>query len=224
MKKIIAIVLVTLTVLFCFAGCKKKADKVAAVVTNGDGDYVAAVTKEDGGAIRDEAGNLIVVVTDNKGNVVKEDGEILTEKVIVDSAVIIGDRIEMPDYALTIPKGWSNTVSNDDLVIKKDGTDDQIKIIADKEHSFEEVRTQNDAMTELLMKQEKEVKRGSDTFKVDGKDAVLTYAYTADKNIFLGFILFENNGIVYSTMITGKRDMSGDIDDITAILSTVDFI
>ena len=112
MKKIIAIVLITLTVLFCFAGCKKKAEKVSAVVTNGKGDVLAVVTNDDGNAARDEAGNLYVVATDPNGYVLKEDGEVVTEKHIVDSFVEVGNRYEMPDYSIVIPDDWKNSNSN----------------------------------------------------------------------------------------------------------------
>ena len=49
MKKYFALILCALTVLTCFTACAPKAELV---------DGYAAVTKEDGGVIRDQAGNI----------------------------------------------------------------------------------------------------------------------------------------------------------------------
>ena len=227
MKKIIAVVLITLTVLFCFAGCKKKADKVAAVVTNRVGEVVAAVTNEDGNAVRDGAGNIVVVVTDADGNVLEDDnGEMLTEQIIVDSFMEIGNRYEMPEYSIVIPDKWknSNNNSHNTLVLKEDGTDNKISIIVNKDDSIQTVRTENQNMFSAISSVAGDVTSGSDTFKVLDQDAEFVYAYTAEKDVFLGYITFVVNGNVYSVMMTGKENMADKVDEIKAILNTMDII
>ena len=208
MKKIIAVVLITLTVLFCFAGCKKKADKVAAVVTNRVGEVVAAVTNEDGNVLEDD------------------NGEMLTEQIIVDSFMEIGNRYEMPEYSIVIPDKWknSNNNSHNTLVLKEDGTDNKISIIVNKDDSIQTVRTENQNMISAISSVAGDVTSGSDTFKVLDQDAEFVYAYTAEKDVFLGYITFVVNGNVYSVMMTGKENMADKVDEIKAILNTMDII
>ena len=225
MKKIIAITLVTLTVLFCFAGCKKKADKVSAVVTNGKGNVVAAITNADGNAERDEAGNLYVVVTDANGNVVEKDGEYVTEKVIVDSFVEIGNRYEMPEYSIVIPKKWKNTSgkSHQTLILNEvSNENNKFTIVTgndENQKSFYEGTIDS-------LKNQGESKSGEKDLKVLGKDAKLVYACTkvAGDTYYAGFITFNHNNKVVSVFITGTEDMTGKIDEIVSILNTIEFI
>ena len=69
-----------------------------------------------------------------------------------------------------------------------------------------------------------DVTSGSDTFKVLDQDAEFVYAYTAEKDVFLGYITFVVNGNVYSVMMTGKENMADKVDEIKAILNTMDII
>ena len=224
MKKIIAITLTTLTVLFCFAGCKKKADKVAAVVTNGEGKVVAAVTNEEGNAARDGAGNLYVVVTDADGNVVEENGEMVTDKVIVNSFIEIGDRYEMPDYSIVIPDRWknSNNKSHQALVLKEDGTENKITIVTGNDI---EQKTFYVQMVESI-KSKEGATSGSETLKVLGTDAEFIHACAkvSGSTYYVGFITFTHNGKVVSVFITGEEDMSDKIDEIVSIANTIEFI
>lgn len=225
MKKIIAITMITLTVLLCFAGCKKKADKVSAVVTNGKGNVVAAITNKDGNAARDEAGNLYVVVTDAKGNVVEENGEYVTEKVIVDSFMEIGNRYEMPEYSIVIPKKWKNTSNKSHLSLV-------LNEVSNENNKFTIV-TGNDAQQKSFyegtiesLKNQGDATSGEKDLKVLGKDAKLVYACTkvAGDTYYAGFITFEYNGKIMSIFITGNEDMTKKIDEIVSIVNTIEFI
>ena len=226
MKKIIAIVLITLTVLFCFAGCKKKADKVAAVVTNAAGKVVAAVTNDDGNAVRDGAGNLIVVATDPDGNVLEDDnGEIATEQVIVDSFLEIGNRYEMPDYSIVIPDKWKNSNNNSHqaLVLKEDGTENRITIVTNNDSSQRNII---DSAISSLAVAEGGVS-GEETLTVHGdENGKLEYAYaTVDgQKHYVGFITFTYNGQEISVFIAGVEDMTDKIDEIVAIANSIEFI
>ena len=66
MKKYFALILTFILILTCFAACKPSI-KDGTVVTEFGGQGHAAVTEADGGVKRDEAGNLIVLVTDENG-------------------------------------------------------------------------------------------------------------------------------------------------------------
>lgn len=224
MKKIIAIVLITLTVLFCFAGCKKKAEKVSAVVTNGKGDVLAVVTNDDGNAARDEAGNLYVVATDPNGYALKEDGEVVTEKHIVDSFVEVGNRYEMPDYSIVIPDDWKNSdnKSHQALVLKEDGTENRITIVTGNDEAQKSII---DSAIEGLKATEGS-KSGEEDITVHGTDGKLVYAFAEVEGdeYYVGFITFIHNARTVSVFITGEEDMTDKIDDIIEIVDSIEFI
>ena len=224
MKKIIAIVLITLTVLFCFAGCKKKAEKVSAVVTNGKGDVLAVVTNDDGNAARDEAGNLYVVATDPNGYVLKEDGEVVTEKHIVDSFVEVGNRYEMPDYSIVIPDDWknSNSKTHQALVLKEEGTENKFTIVTGNDETQKSIV--DDAIESL--KATEGSKSGEEDLTVHGTDGKLVYAFAeveGDEH-YVGFITFIHNARTVSVFIVGVEDMTDKIDDIVEIVDSIEFI
>ena len=226
MKKIIAVVLITLTVLFCFAGCKKKADKVAAVVTNAAGVVVAAVTNEDGNAVRDGAGNIVVVVTDADGNVLEDDnGEMLTEEIIVNSFMEIGNRYEMPDYSIVIPDKWKNSNNNSHqaLVLKEEGTENRITIVTNNDESQRGIV---DSLIDSLKANEGAVS-GEETLTVHGDEngkLEYTFATVNGQEHYAGFITFVYNGKEVSVFIVGTEDMTDKIDEIDAIANTIEFI
>ena len=94
MKKIFALTFAAMIILTCFTACKPKI-KNGIVIQNQAGDSYAAVTKTDGGIARDDAGNVILLVTDANGKNVKDaNGEYATKIVALDSALVVGDVIE----------------------------------------------------------------------------------------------------------------------------------
>ena len=72
MKKYFALIISVIVILTCFTACKPKL-KDGVLVTDAAGKGYAAVTQEGGGAARDDAGNLVVLVTDKNGKNVKGD-------------------------------------------------------------------------------------------------------------------------------------------------------
>ena len=128
MKKYFALIIAIMVILTCFTACKPKI-KDGALVTNQAGENFAAVTKAGGGVIVDDAGNLVVLVTDEDGRNVKGDnGEYATNKVALEHALVIGNRVECEKYAITIPDGWSDAKSFNGLNLMRDGSDDVIVI------------------------------------------------------------------------------------------------
>lgn len=236
MKKYFALILSAVVILSCFTACKAKLEN-GAVVTDLNGDNYAAVTEEGGGIVRDDAGNLVVLVTDENGKNVKgDDGEYQTNVVAIEKALVIGNRIECPNFALTIPSGWSDSLSYDDLVIKKDGTEDRIKIMVNKETPYSEVVATNvsvvDAFADMSLKKppmENKSVTISENITAQFYSAFIedTGSRDADGNIiaaYIGYITFEHSGIVYSCMITSNRDMTSSIDEVVEILGTIDFV
>ena len=227
MKKIFAITIAAMTILTCFTACKPKL-KNGVVLQNQAGDPIAAVTKTDGGLARDDAGNVIILVTDANGkNVKDENGEYATQAVALEHALVVGNVIECNDFAMTIPNGWSNEKSFNELMIKKDGTEDIITVSNDRSASLavtlQEVTKIIDNIK--LLRSDAVIKNSS--VEVLGQKAHFLSGYVADdgtgKAAYLGYIIFSHEGSVYSCNLISDHDMSKNLDEYLEIINTVEF-
>lgn len=224
MKKLIALLIVFMVVLTCFTACKKQnviKGGVMATDFNGNG-IVAVVTQENGGIVRDDGGNVIILVTDENGNSYKEDGEYVTQALAIDHALVFGQHIEAADFSMDIPNGWSNSMSYDDVHIKKDGTEDMITISTLRNESLTEVEADNSEMFKLFP-------GGATTNKtvtVAGEEAHLVSAFTTvnGTGVFLGFITFSHQGVVFRCRIGSDRDLTNELNNIVKILDTIQFV
>lgn len=224
MKKLIAVLIVFMVVLTCFSACKRQnVIKGGVMATDFKGNGVAAVvTKEDGGIIRDEAGNVIVLATDKNGNSYKEKGEYVTKAVAVDHAIIFGKHVEMPDFAIDIPNGWSDAKSYDMLNIQKDGTNTKISIFSDREAKLVDVQAGHANMIDLAA-------TGTvvkTTQKVAGQDASVVYTYSTlgGSSVFVGYIDFSYQGAVFTVQVSSDKDITSDWNDIVKIADTIVFV
>lgn len=228
MKKYFAVILTFVLILTCFAACKPTL-KDGALITNAAGENYAAVTEADGGIVRDEAGNLIVLVTDEDGRNIKGDnGEYQTNPIAIDHALVIGDTIEMPQYSIQIPDGWSDSLSFQDLCLSKDGTADKLVITVVEDESLANVAKERSSIISLTKSNYPDVVTENKTVSFgEITDALFYSAFVPDANgasVYLAFIIFEHAGDVYSCMINSNTDISASIPEITEILSTINFI
>lgn len=114
-KKIIAIVMVTVLIVTCFAACKKK----EITITDTKGNTYICVTDKEGNTVLDEDGNIKVYVTNAEGKIEKdENGNEKSVAVTFPNAVANGEVLETPLIKLVLPKGWT---SDDAGVAYKDG-------------------------------------------------------------------------------------------------------
>lgn len=230
MKKSIALIIALMVILTCFAGCKKGSFEGGAVVTDNAGQALAVVTQENGGIVRNDSGNVVVLVTDADGYNVKDDnGENVTRAVAIDHAIVIGTRVELADYAINIPDGWSNADSYNGYQISKDGTNDIISISTYREESLADIQANNDvfisgstALYSGAVTQNKEM-------TVAGKQASFVSAYvsaeqTGTTGSYIGFITFSHQGTIFNCMLTSDRDLAGQMDEITGIINTIEFV
>lgn len=227
MKKYFALILTFVLILTCFAACKPSI-KDGTLVTEFGGKEIAAVTEADGGLKRDEAGNLIVLVTDANGKNVKgENGEYETNPVALDHALVIGDTIEMPEYSIKIPSGWSNSVSFENLVLQRDGSADVLTISVIDDKSFADVAEERSSLITRTTSAYENVVTETKSVKVGDTDASFFSAFVPDANgsqVYLCYIIFEHAGEVYSCMLNSNADASATVPEVINILGTIDFI
>lgn len=229
MKKYFALIVSILVILTCFTACKPKLKGGIVISDASGGENYAAVTKADGGIVRDGAGNLVVLVTDKNGkNVKDENGEYQTNAVAIERPIIIGRRIECPNYAINIPDGWSNYLTSSDLIIRRDGTEDQIKIITAGDISLNESILGSQELIDQVCSKFENTVTNNKGVKIGEIDGNYISAYIPDtgsgEGLFYGYIFFKQNSDVYTVMLTSKNNMGENLDEILSILGTIEFV
>lgn len=220
MKRFIALIITFVVILTCFAGCKK--GEPVESYTDFAGEAIPAVTKEGGNIVRDDTGNVVVYVTDPNGNTVEgENGEPETQAQAVEHAIVTGRRIEMPDYAIQIPDGWSNNDSYTVLNITKDGTDTMITIMTNRKAKLADMQKAHDTLVSASATGEVT----KTTQKIAGQDATVAYTFSTMKgNIFVGYIDFMYQGVVFSVQVSANSDISSSWNEIVSIVNTIEFV
>lgn len=235
MKKYFAAIISVILILAVFAGCNK-----AETIKTPDNKEIAAVTQKDGGIIRDEAGNMIVYVTEENGQISKdENGEYVTSPVALDHPIVVGRRVEAPLYAINIPDGWSDKLTVADLDIIRDGTKDNLRIQVVKDTTFTDTLSQRTSVVNLAKTNFPTAESGNKQITLEnGISAQYLYAWVEDTGVreddgkgnltvissFVGFIVFEHKGDVYSCNLSSNQNMNEDIDEITGILESIEFV
>lgn len=233
MKKYFALIITAIVILTCFTACKPKI-KDGAIVTNQAGENYAAVTQADGNVVIDDSGNIVVLVTNEDGkNVKDENGEYATNKVALDHALVIGNRVECEKYFINIPNGWSNASSFNGLSIKRDGTEDVI-VINERESSIDEAMSGTLSAINIAKNAYANTVYENKGVKVGEMDAQFVSLYIPDNGTvdangtpvssYMGFIFFQHNGTVYTARISSTTsNMSENLDEILGILGTIEF-
>ncbi len=226
MKKSIAIIICLAVITICLAACGTKTEG-GEVVTDFGNNPVAVVTNADGGAQRDEDGNLIVLVTDADGkNVKDENGEFATESITLNHVVVVGDTVETQYYSIKIPDKWKyNVTSFVDLKFDND-KGDKISISAKPGLSASQLREENPILN-TVDSNFPDCKKVNSSVNIAGEEYPFTARYVVNEESgegsYLGFIFFEHEDNAFSCMITGSRDITDDIEDIGAILGTIQY-
>lgn len=233
MKKYFALIISIIVILTCFTACKPKI-KDGTLVTNAAGENFAAVTQADGNVVIDEGGNIVVLVTDEDGKNVKgDDGEYATNKVALDHALVIGNRVECEKYAITIPNGWSDASSFNGLSIKRDGTEDVI-VINERETDIDTAMADTMSAIDLAKAAYDNTTYENKQIMIGDMEAQFVSLFIPDNGTvdingnpgfsYMGYIFFEHAGTVYTVRISSTTsNMSEDLDEITAILDTIEF-
>lgn len=226
MKKLTAIAICLTVIITCLAACGTKTEG-GEVVTDFGNNPVAVVTDANGGAQRDANGNLIVLVTDADGkNVKNENGEFATESVTLKHVVVIGDTVETQYYSIKIPNNWEYNVKSFVDLKFDNAKGDKISITARPGMSASQLR-QDNTLLDAVDSINPDCKKVNSSVNIAGEDYPFVARYvenkeTGDKS-YLGFIFFEHGGNAFSCMVTGTRDITDDIDDVAAVLGTIQY-
>ncbi len=225
MKKYIALALSIMTLVCVFTACGKKPTGTEAVTVQG-GETLAVLTKEDGGLERNDQGDILMVVTEEDGKAVTDkDGEQQTTQVNLKTAFVYDNRIEFKDYYLEIPDGWTNDLSYTDLTIAKKGSDETIKIMRSEDKSLEDAMSNTESMFKTVKDINPAAVTSKSTIKINGEGCIFMSAYskTEENENYLAYAFLENEGALYTFMVTAAHDLTGNLGEIEKILNSVEF-
>ena len=225
MKKYITLAISLMMLVCVFTACGKKPTGTEAVTIQG-GETLAVLTKEDGGLERDDRGDILMVVTEEDGKAVTDkEGEQVTTQVNLKTAFVYDNRIEFKDYYLEIPDGWTNDYSFTDLTIAKKGSDETLKIMRSEEKSYEEAYKNTEDMFKSVKDINPDAVTSKSLIKINGEGYTLLscYSKTDDNETYLAYSFLENDGALYTFMITASHDLTGKLGEIEKILSSVEF-
>ena len=231
MKKAICIICIgcIMVSLFCSCGSKLSSKEV---VTDLAGEAIAPVTKEDGAAQRDDDGKLVVLVTNENGEVKKDtNGERLTESVEVSKALIIGDRIEMPDFSIAIPSGWSDNSSYSALQITKTKNSKEINLSAESlgtKNSAEEAMDNCGKITSAYKNKYENCRVTNKTVTLDSIQCQYKASFVDDigdgTGAYMGFIIMDRGYTVMRFKMLSQLDLEENLDEYIEIFNSIAYV
>ena len=225
MKKYIAIAFSLMMLVCIFTACSKKPSGTEAVTIEG-GSTLAVLTREDGQLERNEAGDIMMVVTEENGKAVTDkNGEQETTRVNLKTAFVYDNRIEFEHYYLEIPDGWSNQVSYTDLGISKDGSDESLKIMRSEEKTLEKAFSGTQEMFDKITEMNPKAVQKKTGIKIGDDTGTLLscYSETDENKTYLAYAFYEYDGALYTFMITANHDLTDNLSEIEMIISSVEF-
>lgn len=117
-NKIIAVICVVLMLVTLFAACGKKV-----IIKGKNGEEYIAMTDDEGNTVLNDAGEIVVYVTDENGKYVEDaNGERQTNAVTFPSLISDGKKVETADFILQVPEGWK---ANETGLVEKTVSEDE---------------------------------------------------------------------------------------------------
>ncbi len=233
MKKLTAILSVTVAALLILGSCGAKQEETATTtvpetttlpsVTNLSGEEFFVVTDADGNAQRDAEGNIILYATDAQGNPVAD----VTEAKPLSGALAVGNKIEMPNFRITLPDGWTDAKSTSEVNIGNAETLDMITVSVTDGVSAEDRLKEIDETVKSVKRRNDSAVIGSEEMTVCGENAVYKSVSVNNEStaVYLGYVVFTHGEDVYDCRLTADRNISAEeISEMIDILKSIEFI
>lgn len=205
-KSIFALFVCALAAICLFAGCSKAK---GLKIKDGNGYDRVAVTDENGEPIYDEAGNIILVDTDEKGHAKKDsNGEQATTPLLISDLIESGKNVYCRYFSFIKPSGYEALVYGTTISLTNDNNNISISYEIDKT-----IDDELDGVSTLIggMKDEGYTPEISTSEKtVCGETATVTEIKLSaqNRNYYIASIIFEKGGVVYSASLTSDKESS----------------
>jgi hypothetical protein len=219
-KKYIAIFLVFFVIIGSFAACKKANKGI--VITGSDGKTRVLATNNAGETLTDNAGNLILVVTDAKGDVSKDsNGNAETQKVAPPEYYLINNSVECSKFSVVIPDGWQQSRA-DNIRLIQIKTGGELDLMVKAGSTVDDVMYSSQTFMDSAKKQDPKAEFGTTTANICGVKAT-KYHYKSTKFAAqINLYVFEKSGIVYLFESVIKNEYISSVD-FEKVMNTVKF-
>ena len=181
------------------------------------------VTDENGKPVYDEAGNIVVVDTDEKGKAKKdENGEQATNAIALDYLLVSGKNAYCRYFTFTQPSGYDMSAVGTAITLTKG--DETIDIIYDTEKSVDDKSADIGEVITSLKAQGFNPEVNDETKTLCGEDAKFTEIKVSanGREAFMVSALFEKNGVTYAC--TYKTSKAGaNTGDFESIVNSISF-
>ena len=206
-KKTVVFLIVFILMLCVLAACNKNKAHGIVVVDNKGTTRVLA-TNDNGETMTDDAGNLIVVVTD-------AEGKSETQRVAPPDYYADGNTVQTPKFSLAVPKGWTYKSIGNNLKLTQTETNSELNLVTMDGKTLDEAIASADETMDLFRKEG--TVEISQTV-VCGVDAAKYTITKADTGTVI-FYIFEKNATVYSFYSVVVQEYKDSIDFETIINS-----
>ena len=208
----IAALLLVFTLMFCvFAACKRDKVNGIAVVDN-EGTSRVLATNDNGETMTDDAGNLIIVVTN-------ADGKEETQRVAPPDYYVKGNIIETPKYTVTIPKGWEQSTGLGDVRLIHTDTKSELNLVTLIGKTLEDGLASAEEVMGLMRNEGGTVETAQTT--ICGVEAT-KYSISKSDSGAVTFYIFEKNGTVYSFYSVAAGE-NGESIDFETLINSIQF-
>lgn len=210
-NKMAALLLVFTLILCLFAACGK--DKVNGIaIVDSEGTTRVLATNDNGETMTDDAGNLIIVVTN-------ADGKEETQRVAPPDYYVNGNIIETPKYTVTIPKGWEQSAGLGDVRLIHTSTKSELNLVTLKDKTLEDAIFSAEEVMDLMRNEGGTVETVQTT--ICGVEATQYSVSKADSGTVV-FYIFEKNGTVYSFYAVADKE-NRDSVGFEALINSIQF-
>ena len=209
MKKTITALLICMLAAVClFTGCSKAK---GLKVKDSSGNDRVLVTDENGGPIYDEAGNIVIVETDEQ----------VTNAVSLKNLLVSGDKAYCKYFTFTKPSGYEMTVVGSSITLVKG--EETIDITYDTEKSVDDKLSDISDVIIALKEQGFNPEVKDEVKTLCGQEAKVTEIKISGNGneAFIASAVFERNGVTYAcTYKTSKVGAStGEFESIVNSIS-----
>ena len=178
---------------------------------------------ENGKPVYDEAGNIVIVDTDEKGKAKKdENGEQATNAIALDYLLVSGKNAYCRYFTFTQPSGYDMSAVGTAITLTKGN--ETIDIIYDTEKSVDDKSADIGEVITSLKAQGFNPEVNDETKTLCGEDAKFTEIKVSanGKEAFMVSALFEKNGVTYAC--TYKTSKAGaNTGDFESIVNSISF-
>lgn len=219
-KKYFALFLVFVIVLSGFAACIKSNPGI--VITGSDGKTRVLATNDNGETMTDDAGNLIIAVTDKNGKGARDkEGNYETQRVAPPDYYVLENFIESPKFSVPVPAGWEQSTTSN-IRLTHTATKGEINLYIEDGQTLTQVSDAVQEFMDMTATKDPNAEFKVETVKICGVSAT-RYLYSSTQfSAEMAVYVFEKNGTSFQFQTVIAKE-NKDIVDFESVINTIKF-